>query len=196
MHADGLKRRVGSYEDAAWSPHGLYLVATRRNELAAIGPGGGVHWTLARRDVHYPSWEGTRTDTRIAYLAAGGLRVVAGDGTGDHLLDRHAQDVPPAWDPARLHVLAYVSGGSIVLRRANGPIIWRAPVGAPPTRLEWSSDGRDLAVVSARRIVVLDAGGRVTPHGLDARRTAPAGGVPARLAQASRSRPASPATAR
>ena len=71
--------------------------------------------------VRYPAWEGTRTDTRIAYIADSGLRVVAGDGTGDHLLDRHAQDVPPAWDPARLHVLAYFTGGAIVLRQRGRP---------------------------------------------------------------------------
>ncbi len=161
VHRDGLKRRLGTYEDAAWSPHGLYLVATRPNELAALGPGGGVRWALARRDAHSPRWEGTRTDTRIAYLAADGLRVVAGDGTGDHVLDGRVRDVAPAWDPARLHVLAYAADGSIVLRRANGTIIWRRPVGGSPTGLEWSSDGRDLAVVSAKRIVVLDSAGHV-----------------------------------
>ena len=161
VHSNGLKRRIGSYDDATWSPHGLYVVASRSNELAAVGPEGGVRWTLARRNVRYPSWEGTRTDTRIAYIADGGLRVVAGDGTGDHLLDPHAQDVPPAWDPARLHVVAYYSGGSVVLRRADGPIVWRAPVSVLPTGLAWSSDGRELAVVSAKRIVVLDSRGRL-----------------------------------
>lgn len=161
VRADGLKRRLGPYEDASWSPHGLYLVASRTDELAALTSAGEVRWSLARRNVHNATWEGTRTDTRIAYIASSGLRVVAGDGTGDHLLDRSAQDVPPAWDPRRMHVLAYASGGAIVLRSAAGPILWRAPVGVLPTALEWSSDGRELAVVSARRIVVLGANGRV-----------------------------------
>jgi hypothetical protein len=161
VHDNGLKRRIGSYDDAEWSPHGLYFIATRRNELLAVDPNGGVRWSLARRNVSWPRWEGTRTDTRIAYLAASGLRVVAGDGTGDHLLDRYAQDVPPAWDPARLHTLAYYSGGAIVLRRADGPVVWRAPVTVLPTSLVWSGDGRELAVVSTKRIVVLDAAGHV-----------------------------------
>ena len=161
VHDNGLKRRIGSYEDAQWSPHGLYLVATKRNQLIAVDPDGGVRWSLARRNVHYPRWEGTRTDTRIAYMAESGLRVVAGDGTGDHLLDRYAQDVPPAWDPARLHVLAYYTGGAIVLRSADGALVWRAPVSVLPTSLDWSSDGRELAVVSPRRIVVLSGSGRV-----------------------------------
>ena len=72
------------------------------------------------------------TDTRIAYIAASGLRVVAGDGTGDHLLDAYAGDVPPAWDPTRLHTLAYYSGGAIVLRQANGRLVWRAPITVTP----------------------------------------------------------------
>lgn len=161
VHADGLKRRLGSYEDASWSPHGLYLVVSRTDELSAITPAGDIRWSLARQGVRYPVWEGTRTDTRIAYIADSGLRVVAGDGTGDHLLDRYAQSVPPAWAPGRLHMLAYFTGGSIVLRRADGPIVWRTPVSVLPTRLEWSADGRELAVVSARRIVVLGSNGRV-----------------------------------
>ena len=161
VSADGLKRRMGSYQDAQWSPHGLYVVATGTNELVAVSPDGGIRWSLARRNVRYPTWEGTRTDTRIAYIADSGLRIVAGDGTGDHLLDRYAQDVPPAWDPGRLHVLAYYSGGAIILRSANGPIVWRAPVSVLPTSLEWSSDGHELAVVSAKRIVVLSSNGRV-----------------------------------
>lgn len=156
---NGFMRRLGSYDDAAWSPHGLYVVATRGNELLALDPEGGVRWSLARRDPSSPAWEGTRTDTRIAYVSADGLRVVAGDGTGDHLLDRFGS--LPAWDPARLHVLAYYTGGSVVLRTAGGVLLWRRPLTILPTSLEWSADGRYLAVFSARRIVVLDGRGRV-----------------------------------
>ena len=59
----------------------------RRNELVALEPDGDVRWTLARPDVRFPRWGGTQTDTRIAYLSRGRLRVVAGDGKGDRLLD-------------------------------------------------------------------------------------------------------------
>src|SRR5581483_11512247 len=99
VHDDGYKRRIGAYDDAEWSPHGLHLVATRRDELVALDPDGTVHWSLARREPRWPRWEGTRTDTRIAYVARSGLRVVAGDGTGDTLLDRFGGQAPPAWDP-------------------------------------------------------------------------------------------------
>lgn len=158
---DGYKRRLGSYTDAQWSPHGLYVVATTAHELVALDVDHGVRWTLARR-AYWPRWEGTRVDTRIAYMTPAGLRVVAGDGTGDHLLDRYAQDVPPAWDPLRLHTVAYFSGGAIVLRNADtGRIVWRAPITVLPSDLTWSTDGRYLAVTSSHEVVVLDARGKV-----------------------------------
>ncbi|HEY6961855.1 MAG TPA: hypothetical protein VI408_08225 [Gaiellaceae bacterium] len=159
VRSDGFKRKLGAYDDAAWSPHGRYVVATRGDELLALTPGGDVRWTLARRRPSDPAWEGTAVDTRIAYLSASGLRVVAGDGTGDHLLDRFG--TAPAWDPARLHVLAYYTGGAIDLRTADGKLLWRRNVPVTPADLEWSRDGRYLAVFGSNRVVVLDAGGRV-----------------------------------
>ena len=160
IHDNGLKRRLGSFDDAEWSPHGRFLVATKRNELVALDEKGDVHWSLIRRGAHAPRWEGTTTDTRIAYLASSGLRVVAGDGTGDRLLDRDATSVPPAWSPARLHTLAYVARGRVILQEVDtGAIAWRTSIALRPSDLEWSSDGKLLAVVSPNRIVVLDAAG-------------------------------------
>ncbi len=158
----GYKRSLGAYDDAEWSPHGLYVVATRRNELTALDLDKGVRWSLARRDVAWPTWAGTRTDTRIAYLAASGLRVVGGDGHGDGLLDRTAAAVAPVWAPGRGFAITYVSGSStIVLREAAGDVVWRRQVGVLPSALQWSTDGRLLAVQSAHRVVVLDRRGRV-----------------------------------
>ena len=160
--ADGYKRKLGTYEDAEWSPHGLYVVATRRNELTALDVDKGVRWSLARHDVAWPTWAGTRTDTRIAYLAASGLRVVGGDGHGDRPLDGTAAAIAPVWAPARHFAITYVSGSStIVLRDADGRVIWRRQVGVLPSSLQWSTDGRLLAVRSAHRVVVLDRQGRV-----------------------------------
>lgn len=162
VHDNGLKRRLGSYDDAQWSPHGRFVVTTRGNELVALDVDHGVRWSLARRGVTWPRWEGTRVDTRIAYLTPRGLRVVAGDGTGDHLLDRSAGNVPAAWDPARLHTVAYFAGGAIVLRAADTRrVVWRTPIRVTPSALEWSTDGRYLAVESAKRVIVLDAAGHV-----------------------------------
>jgi len=161
VKSNGFMRKLGPYSDAEWSPHGLYVVATERNELIAFDPDGGVRWKLARHDPSAPRWEGTMTDTRIAYLAASGLRIVAGDGTDDHLLDAYAGQVAAAWDPTRLHTIAYYSGGAIVLRRASGRLVWRTPIKVLPAGLEWSSDGRYLAVRSANEIVVIDEHGHV-----------------------------------
>jgi dipeptidyl aminopeptidase/acylaminoacyl peptidase len=161
VKANGFMRKLGPYSDAEWSPHGLYVIATEPNELVAFDPDGDVRWKLARHDPSWPRWEGTMTDTRIAYIASSGLRVVAGDGTGDHLLDAHAGDVPPVWDPARLHTVAYYSGGAIVVRSSDGPLVWRTSIKVTPSDLEWSSDGRYLAVVSPKQIVVIDGRGHV-----------------------------------
>jgi Tol biopolymer transport system component len=90
------------------------------------------------------------------------LRIVAGDGTGDHLLAVHARGAPPAWDPLRLHTVAYYSSGAIELRNADtGHLVWRTRVAAPPTDLGWSTDGRYLAVTSAHKVTVLTRQGRV-----------------------------------
>jgi len=160
--ANGYKRKLGTYEDAEWSPHGLYVVTTRRNELTALDVDKGVRWSLARHDVAWPTWSGTRADTRIGYLAAGGLRVVGGDGRGDRLLDGTAAAVAPAWAPSRRFAITYVSGSStIVLREASGRVVWRRQVGVVPSALQWSTDGRLLAVRSSHRVIVLDARGRV-----------------------------------
>jgi hypothetical protein len=160
VDADGARRRLGDWQYAAWSPHGKYIVASKQNELVALDPEGNVHWALSRRNVAWPVWEGTNVDTRIAYFAASGLRVVAGDGTGDHLLDAYAADERAAWDPSRLHTLAYETGGAVVLRQVDtGATLWRTNVPFYGT-LAWSDDGKRLALVGSHRIVVLDARGK------------------------------------
>jgi len=161
VDADGARRRIGSWQYASWSPHGRYVVVANDDELAALDPKGNVRWTLARRNVASPVWEGTDVDTRIAYLAASGLRVVAGDGTDDRLLDPYAVAEVPAWDPARLHTLAFQSGGSVVVEQVDTRhVLWRTTLRVYGT-LVWSGDGRRLAVVAPGRIVVLSARGRI-----------------------------------
>jgi hypothetical protein len=105
IQRDGSKRLLGHYRDAVFSPHGLFIAATRANELVALDPKGNVHWTLARPSPRFPAWAGTRTDTRVAYVSRGQVRVVAGDGTGDRALAPAAL-VPPAWRPGPGRVLA------------------------------------------------------------------------------------------
>jgi hypothetical protein len=107
VEQDGSKRLLGSYREASWSPFGRFVVASRANELVALTPKGDVRWSLARQNIRFPRWGGTATDTRIAYLSGGELRVVGGDGKGDRLLDRNAAAGAPVWKPGRGHRLAY-----------------------------------------------------------------------------------------
>src|SRR5439155_19771313 len=85
--AVGSKRQLGAYDAASCSPHGLFVAASRGQELFALDPGGHVHWSIARpRPVLGARW--SPDGFRIAYRSGGALRLVAGDGTGDRLLLR------------------------------------------------------------------------------------------------------------
>jgi hypothetical protein len=151
---DGSKRRLGDYTQAAWSPHGLYVIGATADGLAAVEPSHGiVHWTLARPDVLDPRWGGSRTDTRVAYLSKGRLRVVAGDGTGDAGISARSR-VAPAWRPGNVRQLAFVGrDGRVRLLGA-----WRsAHRYADPRLLVWSRDGSQLLLVTARELVLFSA---------------------------------------
>jgi hypothetical protein len=120
VHADGSKRKLGHYGDATFSPHGLFIAATRANQLVALDPKGNVRWTLARPAPRFPVWTGTRTDTRITYVSSGKLRMVAGDGTGDHVLGA-ARRAPAATRAGaqirhRAGQSAVLAGGRVVFR--------------------------------------------------------------------------------
>jgi hypothetical protein len=146
VSADGSKRFLSDYTDAAWSPHGLYVAAARGNQLVALEPNGKVHWKLARRGlVHDPQW--SYEGFRIAYFAGGALRVVNGDGTGDRLLTWNVRPGVLAWEPGT-HSLAYVDrSGNIAVRnvdRPSSPAHIRTRLS--PRRLEWTRDGRLIAV--------------------------------------------------
>ncbi|HEY5058422.1 MAG TPA: hypothetical protein VII51_05340 [Gaiellaceae bacterium] len=161
--ADGSKRRLGDYPQASWSPHGLYVVAAAPNELAAITPAGAVHWTLARPQIRFPRWGGTRSDTRIAYLTTSRLHVLAGDGTGDTDAGGlpAAARVAPAWQPttADRHVLAYVTtrGRVIVVDTDRGSVRWISAGYAGAHALAWSHDGTQLALAAKTKVVLFDA---------------------------------------
>jgi hypothetical protein len=167
VSADGSKRFLGDYRDAAWSPHGLYLAAARGNQLVALEPGGKVHWKLARRGpIRDPQW--SYEGYRIAYFAGGALRVVNGDGTGDRLLTRAARAGVLAWQPGT-HALAYVNrSGNIVIRDVDRTtdvrILRRRPT---PHVLQWTSRSRLVAGVPSpdgSRVAVVTGDG-VTVNG-------------------------------
>lgn len=166
VNEDGSRRRLGDYENATWSPFGRYVIVTRRSLLRALTPDGEERWSVGGRNLSQATWGGTEADTRIAYVsdaAGGGIRVVAGDGTGDRLLIPGA-DGPLAWRPGSRHELAYLSGTTLQLRNADtGRVIWRTSgVAARSAQgLSWSSDGTRLTVVAGRGITVVDELGRI-----------------------------------
>lgn len=150
VEQDGSRRRLGDYREASWSPFGRFVVASRQNELVALTPDGDVRWSLARPDVRFPTWHGTQTHTRIAYLTRSRLHVVAGDGTND--LDAGglpaAAAVAPAWWQGVRPALAYADtrGRVTVYAADTGSVLFRTGRLAQPRILEWSSRGRLLIV--------------------------------------------------
>lgn len=156
VSADGSTRRLGAYDDSSWSPFGRYVVAARGDTVFALTPRGDVRWQLGRPVVSLPRWGGTHDDTRIAYFSGQHLRIVAGDGTGDHqAVPGFVARVAPAWQPGGSFTLAYVArDGRVHVGRF-------ASVRLEPRKLAWSSDGARLLVVTRRAIVVLDPHGRI-----------------------------------
>jgi Anaphase-promoting complex subunit 4 WD40 domain len=161
--ADGSRRLLRGYSGATWSPRGLYVGAWRGHELFAVEPGGRVHWSLARRGlVEAADW--SPDGYRIAYLSGTALRVVAGDGTGDARLRRKVAAVAPRWKPHGAHLIAFAPRPAVVDVVATDAraLVWRHVLPKPVKSLDWSSDGRLLAVASVGRVTILDgSSGRV-----------------------------------
>jgi hypothetical protein len=160
--ADGSSRRLGPWRQASWSPHGLFIAVTRSDQLAAVDPHGTVHWTLARPAVRDPRWY-VPTGYRVAYLSGHALRVVAGDGTGDHVLATKVAPVAPSWQPGSAYRLAYVTGsGKLIVRTADSnQVAWTAALSGRPRELAWSSDGRRLLAVTSTRASLYAPGGQL-----------------------------------
>jgi WD40-like Beta Propeller Repeat len=163
VQQDGSKRRLGAYEDAVWSPRGLFVGATRGRTLVALEPNGTVRWTLPRPErVSAPRW--SPSGFRIAYRSGDRIRVVAGDGTGDTLLTPPAGEAAPAWRPDSAHVLAFSDRQGrieIVNTDTSAGTLLGTHVAAPARELAWSSDGRRLlALVGESTVQIWNARGQ------------------------------------
>ncbi len=170
VEQNGSKRLLGRYTQASWSPFGRFVVAVRaRYELVTMEANGKVRWTFPAPVVRLPSWGGTHTDTRIAYLTSPPLSLgrIAGDGTGNRLLSSCSGDglapVKPAWQPGSLRILATVDArGRVVVQDAAGcTTLFRTATRVDPKKLGWSSDGKLLLAFSPFRLRVYDLHGHV-----------------------------------
>jgi hypothetical protein len=156
VRPDGSRRRLGAYDDAAWSPFGRFVVATTRSRVVTLDNDGRERWSIAARRPSWPRWGGTHTDTRIAYVAESTLRIVAGDGTRDRPLAEGVQS-PPAWRPGAEHVLAYAQPGALrVVDTETGRELWGRSRVEPLSLLLWSDDGRRLATLSNAAVAIYD----------------------------------------
>lgn len=161
VHRDGSRRRLGAYEDATWSPFGRFVVATTRSRLVALDGDGRERWSLPALRPSWPRWGGSRTDTRIAYVAGSTLHVVAGNGKGDRPLAERV-NTPPAWRPGRGHVLAYAQPGALrVVDVDTGRELWGRSRVEPLFALLWSADGKRLATLSNVAVAIYDDTGRL-----------------------------------
>jgi hypothetical protein len=150
---DGSRRLLGEYDEATWSPRGLFVAATRARTLSALEPDGTPRWSLdAPRRVGDPRW--SPTGERIAYRVGSGLWVVAGDGTGAGKLAMATAPVAPAWSPLGVDQLAYVTagGGLRIADSESGKALASAPALPDIGEMEWAAGGRAILEASSRAL--------------------------------------------
>jgi hypothetical protein len=157
VHPDGSRRLLGDYDEATWSPHGLYVAAANGRSLSAIEPDGTPHWSItAPGAVSEPRW--SPSGFRIAYRAGGSLRVERADGSEGNLIAARSAAVAPAWYPPGPHLLAFVDAKRrLVLAEADTGDTLDATAAAPGIAgLSWSDDGSELLEIARHGLRLRD----------------------------------------
>ena len=147
-------RRAGRCSAGTWSQPAR--TSSRRSSRTATSAGRSPAGTCAAHAGPVP-----RRDTRIAYLSAGSLRVVGGDGSNDRPLRTTVSPVAPAWRGGRGFVVTYVDAGGRRRDRGRGATSGAVAqtVRRAVLQLAWSTDGRRLVVRRADRVDVLTRDG-------------------------------------
>jgi dipeptidyl aminopeptidase/acylaminoacyl peptidase len=152
VQPDGSRRLLGDYEEATWSPRGLFVGAASGRTLSAVEPDGDPRWSItAPARVADPRW--SPSGYRIAYRAGSDLRVVTADGTADHLIAETTAPVAPAWAPAGGSQLAFLSTGKLrVADSESAALILSAPALPDIAELEWGGGGSAILEASRRAL--------------------------------------------
>jgi hypothetical protein len=113
------------------------------------------------------------TGIRVAYRTGASMRVVGGDGLGDHELDPRVAPTPPAWSPVpsleqKINAegvyglaLAKPDGRVEMVEPDSGTVLWSSAPGPVPRTLAWSADGSRLVALSATELRVFAGDGRL-----------------------------------
>jgi hypothetical protein len=153
VQPDGSRRLLGDYDEAAWSPRGLFVAAAKGRALSALEPDGTPRWSItAPGMVSAPRW--SPSGYRIAYRSGKALRVVAGNGRGDRLVTAGTAAVAPSWSPIGHSQLAYVDSGGMlrVADGESGATLASAPALPGVTHLDWGGKVSSILEISPRSL--------------------------------------------
>ena len=131
VERNGKRRRVGSWQDATWSPRGLYVAAASGTALTAVDPDNRVvRWRVRRPErVSLPRW--APDGLHVAYRSGHTLRLVYGNGEHDVKAGDRMANVAPAWRPSEDRTLAWAAtDGTVTVEDAlTAKELWRFGTG-------------------------------------------------------------------